>query len=202
MNRLLGIINLAGVVILAAVCLVQWRVDHGLNMKVQGLEAQSRAQADKIADQEKALAGTAADLEDFRARVTRSNEAFAEAQTKLKGAGALQDQTARERDHYKATAAALQESLDKWIAAVAARDETIKQSEAQVQRLSTERNEAVVKFNELAAKYNAGVDDLKRAAEQIQKVVADRNDAVKRFNELAEKYNELVKGAHPPETSR
>ena len=202
MNRVLTIINLAGVLILAAVCLAQWRVDHHLNMQVQNLEAQSFRQGAQIADQQKTIAGAAADLDDFRARLTHANEAVSEAQSKLKAAATQQDQTARERDRYQATAAALQESLGKWVAAVSAHDETLKQSEAQLLKLSNERNDAVAKFNDLAAKYNAGVDDLKRAAEQIQKAVADRNDAVKRFNELAEKYNTLVKSANPPETNQ
>jgi hypothetical protein len=47
------------------------------------------------------------------------------------------------------------------MAAVAARDAALKQAGDQIRRLSSERNDAVQKFNDLAGKYNALVSNAK-----------------------------------------
>jgi hypothetical protein len=47
--------------------------------------------------------------------------------------------------------------LKKWIQAVADRDAALKQAGAVIQKIALERNDAIQKFNDLAAKYNAVV---------------------------------------------
>jgi len=66
-----------------------------------------------------------------------------------------------ERDRFAAEGKQLKSALDKWMAAVAARDAALKQAGDQIRRLSSERNDAVQKFNDLAGKYNALVSNAK-----------------------------------------
>ena len=58
-----------------------------------------------------------------------------------------------------------------WAAAVAERDEKLKEANVRLRDLSGQLNESVVKFNELASNHNA---------------------SVLRFNELATNYNQVV----------
>jgi uncharacterized coiled-coil DUF342 family protein len=88
-------------------------------------------------------------------------------------------------------------TLDKWIAAVAARDEALKKAEAQIQSLAEARNDAIAKFNELAKKYNSSVGEIKKANDVIQQLSKDRADLVAKYNDLATKYNALAQPKAP-----
>jgi chromosome segregation ATPase len=138
MSRFAIYFNFFGVVALAVLCGVQWRVDSRLHLQVTDLEKVHLEQIEKIAEQEKTILGQFADLDDFRHRLSLSESQLTEGQ----------DQVAQ-----------LKGALDKWVAAVTARDNAIKQAGEQLQKLVGERNEAATKFNELAAKYNALVKD-------------------------------------------
>ena len=50
--------------------------------------------------------------------------------------------------------------LEKWIAAVTAATITLKKANDEIRKLAAERNDAIVKFNDLAGKYNSAVKEL------------------------------------------
>lgn len=143
MNRLLQWLNFLGVLALAGLCVAQWNTNRRLNLTTADLERTRITQNAKIAEQSKTIRDQAADLEEFRERIRLSEAGLADAEKKSR---TLQT----ERDELKA-------SLTQWTAAVAQRDAVIKQAAGEIQRLSDDRNDAVKKFNELAAKYNAMV---------------------------------------------
>ena len=196
MSRIVQGLNLLGILALAALCGVQWHADHRLQMQLLGQEKSRIELADKLAEAERTIKGDVADLEDFRGRLTAADAALKDLQGKVKGDRTESDKVATERDQLKASAGAMKSTLDKWMAAVAERDQALKQLDAQVAKLAADRNDAVVKYNDLAAKYNAAEEELKKAGEIVQKLAAERNEAVAKFNELATKYNALAKEAN------
>lgn len=146
MMRIITGSNLVGVLILAVLCAVQWKSDSDLNHEVDRLRQLSADQSAKIDDQDKSLKQDAADLDDLRQRLAASQDALKDTQVKLTA-------TTAERDQLKT-------AVDKWTTAVATRDDAIKQANAQIQKLSTDRDDAVKKFNDLADKYNDVVKQL------------------------------------------
>jgi len=148
MNRFLHLFNLLGIFALAILCAIQWRTDHQLNLQTISLEQTTEQQASKIADQEQTIKGCNADLDELRRRITISEGALAQAQDKL-AAQTLQVQNISvERDKLRA-------AVEQWTAAVAARDDALKQAAQKIQSLADQRNQAVLRFNDLAARYNA-----------------------------------------------
>jgi ABC-type transporter Mla subunit MlaD len=79
-------------------------------------------------------------------------------------------QLRRERDQLKA-------SITNWSAAVAARDENLRQLNEQLQETSKRLNDSVLKFNELATNYNASVHRFNELATNYNSVVAQLNEA-------------------------
>jgi chromosome segregation ATPase len=156
MSRFLQYFNLVGVLALAALCAVQWRTNRHANLQTAELQRTRLEQLATLAEQEKAIQGDVADLDDFRTRLARAESALTEVQGKLVATSADRDQAAAQRDQLRA-------ALDKLIAAVAARDGAMQQAGEQIKKLAGERNEAVVKFNDLAAKYNALVKQFNAA---------------------------------------
>ena len=138
MTRFVTWFNFVGVIALAALCAVQWRTDSRLHLQIRDLENIRLQQIEKIAEQEKTIHGQSADLDDFRNRLMLCESQLNESQQR---------------------AAHLRVALDKWMAAVDARDKAIKQAGLLLQKLAGERNDAVTKFNDLAEKYNALVKD-------------------------------------------
>jgi chromosome segregation ATPase len=141
MNRFFLIFNFLGVAVLCVLCAAQWQTNSRLENNVERLDKTRIKQSAKIAEQATTLKDDAADLNDLRQRLSMS-------ESELKDAVA-------ERDRFAAEGRQLKAALDKWMAAVAARDAALRQAGDQIQRLSNERNDAVRKFNDLAEKYNA-----------------------------------------------
>jgi chromosome segregation ATPase len=130
--------NFIGVIALAMLCAAQWRTDSRLHLQINDLEKIRIEQSEKITEQEKTIRGQSADLDDFRSRLMLCESQLTQSEELVA--------------HLKA-------ALDKWIAAVDARDKAIKQAGVLLQKLAGERNDAVTKFNDLASKYNALVKD-------------------------------------------
>jgi chromosome segregation ATPase len=160
MNRTLQVLNLLGVLVLAALCVVQWRANRTLNLEAAGLEKVRLDQAAKLAELEKIIKGQAADLDSFREQLGKTHELLRGAEAKVAILERDGRQLTAERDQLKA-------SVAKWADAVAERDARLGQLEAQTQKLATDRNDAVKKFNELAEKYNAVVKDLNEARARL-----------------------------------
>ena len=173
MKRALPLINLGGVLLLAALCAFQWHINRQVNLEANRLEKTRLEQAAKIEDQEKTIRGNLADLELFRDQLQTAAATLKETEKKLRVTQRVVAQLTQERDQLK-------ESIVRWSEAVAARDEQLKEAASQIQSLADDRNAAVSKFNDLAEKYNS--------------VVGDLNNRTRDFNELVEKYNTLAGG--------
>jgi len=147
MNRFFLVFNFLGVAALCVLCAAQWQTNSRLESTVEQLDRKRIEQTAKIAEQTTTLKDDAADLNDLRQRLSMS-------ESELKDAVAA-------RDRFAAEGRQLKTVLEKWMAAVAARDIALKQAGDQIQELSNERNDAVRKFNDLAGKYNALVSNSK-----------------------------------------
>lgn len=143
MSRTLQFINLLGVFALAVLCVMQWRADRNLNLELSAREKTRLDQAAKLEHQDKTIKGYVADLETFRKQLARANVSLKETEKSLAGAQREIRQLSNERNQ-------LRISVTNWAGAVAARDEQLKQAAEQLQKLASDRNEAVKKFNELA----------------------------------------------------
>jgi septal ring factor EnvC (AmiA/AmiB activator) len=141
MNRFFSIFNFLGVAAMGVLCCAQWQTNDRLENSVQRLDQTRIEQSAKIADQERTLKDDAADLDDLRQRLSMSES---ELQT-----------TIAQRDHFAVEDKQLKAALDKWIAAVKERDAALQKAGDLIQKLAAERNDAIVKFNDLADKYNA-----------------------------------------------
>ena len=172
MSRSLPIINLVGTIAIAGLCVFQWQVNRKLNLQINTLEKNRIAQSAEIADTQKALKGTKADLEDFRQQITSTRTTLKETETTLGTTRSKLDFALGENEQLKTT-------LTNWMEAVHSRDEQLKTAQNQLVQLAEERNQAVVKFNELVCKYN--------------KTPKDQEQRAKYYNALVEKYNLLAK---------
>ncbi len=164
-------LNLCGVLVLAALCAVQWRLNRQLNLEANHLEKTRQDQWQRIEELEGNLRGARADLDGFRSQLQETSEARRETDLKLRTAERAILQLEGEREQLKM-------SVTNWAAAVAARDEQLKAAADQLQTLAAERNDAVAKFNELAAKYNQVVNELNART-------TNYNALVERFNALS-----------------
>ena len=172
MTRALTAINLIGVLALAALCAVQWRGGNEMAHTIAGLQTTVRHQADTIDQQTKTLAENAADLDEFRQRLSASETLLKDVQRQLVVMTGDRDRVTAERDQLTAEVTALKSALDKWMAAVKA-------------------DEADIKDRDDAIKSRDAV--LHQANDQLQTLAAQRNDAVTKYNDLVNQYNALVK---------
>lgn len=166
--------NLAGVLALAVLCVVQWHINRALNLQINTLEKDRIAQRARLDEQDAQLKGQLADLDSFREHVKQASQSIRSAESNLVVVRQEAAQLAAERDQLK-------ESVTNWSNAVAERDDRLAKLSGQVQSLASERNEAIVKFN--------------RVAEQQNQVVNDLNERTREYNALVEKYNALAKAA-------
>ena len=160
MNRFLQILNFLGVLVLVWLCTFQWKDNGRLHAAGEDLERTRQEQAAKIAEQEKALQGYQADVDDLREKLSKSDANLKQTQGKLATATTERNQITAARDQLTADRDQLKAAIEKWNAAVAQRDEAIKGAAEQVQKSQAERNEAVTRFNDLVTKYNAAIKDL------------------------------------------
>lgn len=164
MSRSLTWINLAGVAVLAGLCGFQWRANRALNLDVNALQKTGIAQAARIAEQDKTLAGLASDLDSFRTQLTAAHAQLRDTSEKLHTSETAVSQLTAERDQLK-------EAIATWTAAVQIRDERITEANDRIREVGGRLQEAVEKFNELATRYN---------------------DSVQKYNELSARYNTVV----------
>ena len=172
--RALHYFNFLGVLALAVLCVIQWRINRDLNLRTNLLEKDRISQNARIDEQTSQIKGQAADLDAFRENVRRASAELKSAESNVLVLRQESAQLGAERDQLK-------ESVAGWSKAVAERDEQLKSLGEQAQKRATDRNDAVVKFNELAEKHNVTVNDL--------------NNRTKEFNSLVERYNALAKTA-------
>lgn len=162
-NRFLIVINAGGVFALSALCVAQWRTNARLNLEVIAREKAQQEQAWKLAEAAKTINGYTADLENFRQQIIRTHARLKDKEDLLANAEQQVRQLTAEREALKA-------GLEKWQAAVASRDQRLDEANARVQQLAADRNDAVVKYNELAERYNTAVTNLNAAIARLKEL--------------------------------
>jgi septal ring factor EnvC (AmiA/AmiB activator) len=148
MNRAINYLNFLGILALSLLCARQWTINSQLENRVGDLRHQIDDQLTKIAAQQAALQQNADDMKDLHQRITLSESQLEQTTRSLKSVTA-------ERDQYR-------QVHDQLLAAVKQRDQLLVQQSAvlktqgeTIRKLAEERNEDVLKFNDLATKYNA-----------------------------------------------
>ncbi|MBE7499492.1 MAG: hypothetical protein HS113_04135 [Verrucomicrobiales bacterium] len=160
MNRVLTWFNLLGVLVLAVLCVVQWRANRQLNLdliQVERHRLEQTAAAERLAE---TTAGQASDLADLRGHLARAAQEGRDARDQL----ALLE---RELDQSRAETDQIKSALTNWAAAVAARDDRLQQAAEQLRAAIQERNDTVTRFNELAGRYNRLVQDFDALQERL-----------------------------------
>lgn len=195
MMRVLNMLNLLGVLVLAALCTGEWVINRGLNLAKIELEKTRLVQQQQLAEKEQAIKGNIGDLDDFRARLQQTLDTANAAQAQVKSLTTERDKMVAQRDQLQSSVDALQAGLERWKAAVAQRDAALKEAAQTAEKLATDRNDAITKYNDLAVKFNDEVAQLKDANATIEKLTSERNDTIAKFNDLATRYNDLVKQA-------
>lgn len=165
-------LNLFGVLVLGGFCVVQWRVNRDLNLETNRLERVRIEQVAQLEERDRLIQDYLADLDQFREQLTRVTDRLKRTEGDLAAARLELAQLTQERDQ-------LRISVTNWANAVAARDAQIEEAAGQLAQLGADRNDAVTKFNELAEKHNAVVQEL--------------NDRTRQFNELVDRYQKLAK---------
>lgn len=163
MNRRLQFVNLIGVLVLALVCVLQWRRDRALNLELNRNEKTRLEQQGKLAEQEKNLRGLTDDLALFKEQLGRAQAEGGEDRKQLA-------KLERENQLLAAVRDQLQENVTNWSNAVSTRDQLIAGANENIQTLNdrtralTEQlNASIQKLNELATNYNAAVGELNAA---------------------------------------
>jgi len=160
MNRIIQVLNFVGILVLAALCADQWRINSGLQRQVDDLNQTRIQQAAKIEDQEATIKGEQADLDEFRSRLDIAETMLRKAQAQIAADTAERKVLLGQRDQLIAERDQLKKALLQWTIAVAERDKALKDASDQIQKLAAARNDAILKFNDLATKYNAIVKQL------------------------------------------
>jgi chromosome segregation ATPase len=200
MIRFLQWFNLGGVCVLVVLCAVQWQLNRSLNLRAIDLEKQEARDTKALVEKDKTIEGNIADMNDFRERLSKTDGALKQAQGTISADDAKITELSAQCQQLTSSIDTLKASLEEWKQAVATRDEALKKSQEQAAKLAADRNDTIIKFNDLATHYNTAQEQLKQAADQLKKLADDRNDVVAKFNDLANKYNALVKETGPATT--
>jgi chromosome segregation ATPase len=156
MNRFLEKLNLVGVIILAGLCVAQWKINRDANLDLQHAQKIQREQTTKLADQEKMIQGQVADLEVFRAQLLETKASEKELENKFTVVDRANHELTNERDQLKT-------SISNWDASVKARDEQLRQASTNLQKLVQSRDDAIEKYNDLAKRHNQLVGEVNAA---------------------------------------
>lgn len=169
MNRFLQYANLMGVAALAVLCVMQWSVNRRLNVEAGSLEKTRLKLTAEVGQQREDLKGQADDVDNFREQLARASLALKETETKLAKASREIAQLEAEREQLKV-------SVTNWAAAVAARDERLKEGNERIRQLGEDLNASIRKFNELAEANGKLVKDWN---DQQAKLAATRTNSAK-----------------------
>jgi chromosome segregation ATPase len=170
MSRTLTWLNLAGVAALAVLCTFQWRANRTLNLDINALQKTGLAQTARLAEQDRTLAGLTADLEDFRAQITRAHTELRETAGRLRDREQAVAALTAERDQLK-------DQLASWAAAVQLRDQRIAEANDRIREVGERLRDSVEKFNGLATRYNERTQQLNELTTRYNAVVEQLNQA-------------------------
>jgi hypothetical protein len=146
--RLLNTLNTTGVFALGVLAVVQWRDNAALRTRVQAADAAAVTAADESAKRGVALAAAKSDLEDFRARLTRADEARRALETEITTLTRRATAAESQIEAYRA-------NLADWQAAVAARDTRLAEYAKELDAARQAHAGAVTRHNTLVTDHNA-----------------------------------------------
>jgi hypothetical protein len=89
-----------------------------------------------------------------------------------------------QRNQLLCTVDTLEHAIDKWTAAVSARDERLKKAYSQLQSVADDRNVVISEFDDFVPKYNTAIEEIKKASDAIKQLAQERNTAVQKSNDL------------------
>jgi chromosome segregation ATPase len=167
--KFLAWFNLAGVILLATLCIVQWSVNSRLNLRIIAMEKTADDQTQTIARQQEKIAGCETDLNDFRIRVEQAEKTVRLDETQIKQLEHSRDRLTSEKASLTAHLEQANDAIEEWMDAVDDRDAALKKTGGELKKATDERNAAVMKFNDLAGKYNDIVKDLNDARARLAK---------------------------------
>jgi chromosome segregation ATPase len=170
MKNVLVFLNLLGVLVLSILCVAQWRIDRQLNLELNRIETIRLEQSARLEERDRTLAGYVTDLDSLREHLLRVTAELKETEGDLHLARHQVTQLNSQREQ-------LLETVNKWAAAVEARDEQLLSATAQIQELAADANETILQFNELATNYNAVVNILEERTRLYNELVAKRNNS-------------------------
>src|SRR5687767_12487479 len=101
MNRSLQYLNFLGILALAVLCVVQWRMNRRVNLEASALEKTRLEQAARLEDQDNTIKGYAADLDGFREQLARASLDLKETEASLAAAQREIRQLNSERDQLR-----------------------------------------------------------------------------------------------------
>lgn len=156
MNRTLQWLNLAGVLLLAGLCALQWQRNRALNLDLNRRTQTSLAQEQKLSEQARNVQGLTDDLARFKGQFTQARMDLTEAEQKLRAEEQGRRQLAAEGEQ-------LRGRITNWSQAVSERDAQIKQANERILELGGKLNDSVLQFNQLATNCEAVVKELNEA---------------------------------------
>jgi chromosome segregation ATPase len=153
MNRTLSFVNLAGVLVLALLCALQWQANRRLQHLAIELKNETAERARELNLKDQAVQAAKMDLDQFRQQLadtsTRLNDALTRAEASERELAELREQLEQHRI-----------TLTNWADAVQQRDQRLVELREQLQQIVTQRDDAIARFNDLAVKHNALVEQL------------------------------------------
>lgn len=145
---LIQALNAVGVVALTGLTLVQWRDNAALRTAVETATRSAAAATAESAARARDLDTAKADLDDFRARLTRAETTRRQLETEI--ATLTRDLAASSTQ-----VASLKENLERWQSAVTTRDTRIAEYATALKDAQTAHADAVARHNALAIRHNA-----------------------------------------------
>lgn len=171
MKSSLAVGNLVGVVLLSGICALQWSDARQLRLRAEALEKERSELRISNEEREKALGNAKADLEQFRAQVTRDHEGRQAAEAGLSKARADIRELSAERDR-------LNSALTAWREAVASRDERLMHAQESLAEVGQSRNAAIEQFNTLARSHREAVERLNAVIQELNRLRSNGTSGV------------------------
>ena len=176
MSKLLQTVNFILALVLAGICLVQWRRERDYHAEIVKLDKTRQEQLITIAQNEKQIHGYQEDIADFKKRVEKM-QASLEEQESVITSNRLQIARLDSITNQMAQA------IDAWKKGVADRDEAIKKQNDSIRKLAGERDDMVKKYNALAKSQNEVVEKYNDLVKQVN----EEREAQRKAQEDAEK---------------
>lgn len=137
------VLNAIGCLLLAAVIVVQWNRERGLNQDLDAMMLDLGAAQEEVAELVNEKAQLQADIESLKESLALSKKAVDQREDLL-------DSSVERHQKTVAELKAMQNQVDEWRAAIDQRDAQLKKMNAEMVLLRDKLDEAVKKLNEFA----------------------------------------------------